>query len=235
MGKAKEIVIKVIDKKAADIIVKRYHYSNSVVSNSVLFFGVFYQGKLEGAVTVGSPLAKKRVIGLVAGTKWNEVFEINRMAFSDKLPRNSESRALAIILKLIKKNAPHVKWLLSYADGTRCGDGTIYRAAGFSLTMIKKNDAIFEFPNGMIMTDVSLKNKYDSPQCKKLCRDLGIENKYRSRHEWKEVGGKALKGFMLRYIYFIDKSKKQDLTVEELPYSDIEKRGARMYKGGAKA
>ena len=49
------------------------------------------------------------------------------MAFSDRLPRNSESRALAIAFKMIRKHYPHIEWVISFADGTQCGDGTIYR------------------------------------------------------------------------------------------------------------
>ena len=33
---------------------------------------------------------------LVAGTGWNEYLELNRMAFDNVLPRNSESRAIAL-------------------------------------------------------------------------------------------------------------------------------------------
>ena len=40
-----------------------------------------------------------------------------------------------------------------------------------------------------------------------------------------------LSGYQLRYIYFIDKSKRQDLTVPEIPFSKIDELGAGMYKG----
>ena len=38
-------------------------------------------------------------------------------------------------------------------------------------------------------------------------------------------------GFQLRYIYFIDKSCKDSLTVPILPFSKIDELGAGMYKG----
>ena len=92
---------------------------------------------------------------------------MNRMAFDEYLPKNSESRCIAIAIKLIKKNAPHIKWILSYSDGTQCGDGTIYRASGFHLTGIKKNTTILEW-NGKIIADKTLNNanykKMDSVQ-----------------------------------------------------------------------
>lgn len=45
------------------------------------------------------------------------------------------------------------------------------------------------------------------------------------------TGGKLLEGFNLRYIYFIDKSYRNRLTVEEIPFSKIDEVGAGMYKG----
>ena len=43
------------------------------------------------------------------------------------------------------------------------------------------------------------------------------------------TGATALKGFQNRYIYLIDKSCA--LTVQDIPFSEIDKKGAGMYKG----
>ena len=45
------------------------------------------------------------------------------------------------------------------------------------------------------------------------------------------TGAEILTGFLLRYIYFIDKQYRKKLTVPEIPFSEIKKRGAQMYKG----
>ena len=139
MGRAKEIILKVIPSDAANEFVKKHHYSGKFCMNSQLHFGCFLDKKLGGVMSYGCPIDKRKVIGIVKGTKWNEFLELNRMAFSDLLPKYSESRCIAISVKLLKKNAPHIKWVLSFADGTQCGDGTIYRASGFKLigTIIK--------------------------------------------------------------------------------------------------
>jgi len=91
-------------------------------------------------------LDKRKLIGLVEGTKWNEFIELNRLAFTDTLPRNSESRALGVAMRLLRKYAPQLKWVISFADATQCGDGTIYRAAGFVLTSIKENQQLYTLP-----------------------------------------------------------------------------------------
>ena len=74
--------------------------------------------------------------------------ELNRMAFDSVLPRNSESRAIAMSIRLLKKYALQVKWLISFAAACSCGDGIIYRAANFVLTGIKPNEALCILPDG---------------------------------------------------------------------------------------
>lgn len=148
MGRAQEIEVKVIPSGIANPFVKKHHYSGKVVNNSCLHFGVFLDKELHGVMSFGPSLDKAKIIGLVEGTTWNQFLELNRMAFDDYLPKFSESRAISLAIKLIKKNAPQVKWIISFADGCSCGDGTIYRASNFVLTMIKPNDAIAVLPNG---------------------------------------------------------------------------------------
>lgn len=73
------------------------------------------------------------------------ILELNRMAFDDYLPRNAESYCIGKTLRLIKKRAPHIKWVISFADGCQCGDGTIYRASNFILTGIRKTRPSWNF------------------------------------------------------------------------------------------
>lgn len=206
MGRAKEIIVKVIPTAQANAFVKKHHYSGKVVMNSVLHFGAFLDGKLHGVMSYGNPIDKRNVLPFVRGTKWNEMLELNRMAFDDYLPKNSESRCIAISIRLIKKNAPHIKWILSFSDGTQCGDGTIYRASGFSLCGINKNSTIYRLPNGETIA------KHGTSK-----RDF--------------TGAKKLEGFQLRYLYFIDKKAKENLTLPIIPFSKIDEIGAGMYKG----
>jgi len=114
MGRAKEIIVKVIPSKIANEFVKKHHYSGKVVPNSSLHFGCFLDNKLHGVLSYGSSLDKSKTIGLVKDTNWNDYLELNRMAFDEYLPKYSESRCIAITFKLIKKNAPQIKWILSY-------------------------------------------------------------------------------------------------------------------------
>ena len=225
MGEALKIEIKPIDKPTADKIVKKYHYSGKVVQNSNLNFGVFYNGILLGAMQFGSPMVKDKLLPLVKDAKWGSVLELNRMAFSDALPRFGESRALSLAFKWIKKNAPQVEWIVSFADGTQCGHGTIYQASNFYLTGIKKNRQTIRLPNGEIVARMSLE-----PNMNSKVQKLG----YTSVKEYLDAehkGWKFIDGYMYRYIYFLTKNAKKNFQGEFIPYSKIKEIGAEMVRG----
>ena len=229
MSKVKDIRLKLIPSKIANRFVKKWHYSGKVVPKSNLHFGCFLEGGLHGVLSYGSPMDIRKSIKMVEGTGWNEMIELNRMAFDDYLPKNSESRCISISIKLIKKNAPHIKWILSFSDATQCGDGAIYRASGFVLTSVKKNTAIYEFPDGFkVASNVLTSNNMSTN--KKLAKKYGAQlTGGASVKPFKDVGAKLLPGFQLRYIYLIDKSCK--LTVPVIPFEKIDEVGAGMYKG----
>lgn len=209
MSRVKEIELKVIPAKIANDFVRKHHYSGKVVNNSFLHFGAFLDKRLHGVMSFGHSLDKSKIQKLVKNTGWNEFCELNRMAFDDYLPRNSESYCIGKALRLLKKNAPHLKWVISFADGCSCGDGTIYRASNFVLTQIKKNSSMW------------INDKGDKVQNMTINTNPSLNKK----------DFKLLDGYMLRYIYFLDKKCIKDLTCEIIPFSKIKEIGASMYKG----
>ena len=290
MSGAKDMVLRPITAQEANALVRRVHYSGKVVNNSQIHIGAFLGGKLEGALQFGPSLDKRKIQGLVEGTGWNEFVELNRMAFTDALPRNSESRALAVAMKLIRKHAPHVRWVVTFADGAQCGDGTIYRAAGFVLTGIKPNNSIWEAPGGETFSDHAMRNvdghnkafaeapallrgaresrtsltdnRSHAEQARaqaiassaRVSRTTVTKGKYTiadasvktrpqsagsnggaSMKAYAEAGFRPIPGYQLRYIYFIDPSCRERLTVPILPFSEIERQGAGMYRGQPRA
>lgn len=228
MGEAKSIIVKVIPKKIADKFVKERHYSHKVAATGLINFGAFWHNQLIGVAQWGRPINKYLQIGLVEGTGWNEFLELNRLVMIDDTPKNSESRFISVCLKLIRKNAPQIKWVISFADATQCGDGTIYRASGFYLISINDSEQIYKLPNGEKIHLMSLQGgHYSSRRNEMLKRGYSNPKKYITE----VLKGKPLQGKQIKYIYFIDKSYKDKLTVPILPFSKIDEYGAGMYKG----
>lgn len=212
MGNAKQIRVEPIAARDANRIIKSLHYSSKVVPNSQLHFGIFLNGRCGGAMQFGPSLNGRSMRNLVAGTGLREYIELNRMAFADWLPRNSESRAIGITLRILRKQYKHLKWVVSFADGCHCGDGTIYRASGFLLTDIRKNDALRRNPEtGEVRHTIWAHHN-------KLQTEF--------RRDWI-----PLVGYQLRYVYFLHPSERDNLTVDALPFSAIADKGATMYRG----
>lgn len=233
---AKDLLVRPIDPRASREFICRVHYSGKCTPNTQLHFGVFYQGRLEGALQFGPPLDRSKLLPLVKGSQWQEVIELNRMAFSEALPRNSESRALGVVFRLMRKHAPQIKWVVSFADATQCGDGTIYRASGFVLTGIKASENLARLPDGSVIHKITLENDGNRPR-----PELGGRSyfnvtggRYNFEAYVQAVGAEVLRGFQLRYLYFLDPAYRDRLTVPILPFSSIAEAGAAMYRGRAK-
>lgn len=247
MPSAKDIRVAPISSADARKIVTRYHYSGKVVNNSQLHFGVFLGPRCLGAMSFGPSLDKRKLVGLVRDTPWNGFIELNRMAFSDELPRNSESRALSVAFRMLRANAPHIQWVVSFADATQSGDGGIYRASGFVLTSIKPNNQTWHFPGGEVAT-ILVATDTRRPQRGRLLESCAAfsrvtatkggairETGGASMRQFIEAGARPIPGFQLRYVYFLDPSARERLTVPILPFSRIAEMGAGMYRGKARA
>lgn len=229
---AKDLEVRPITRQAADRVILNGHYSGKVVKNSQLHFGVFLGGGLRGALQFGPPMDRSKILGLVRDAPWESVLELNRMWLADDLPRNGESRSIGVACRMIAKHAAQVKWVVSFADGTQCGDGTIYRASGFILTGIKESDALARLPNGTVFHRVSLAGHATQP-----IPEIGGRSyfdvtggRYDFKGFCKAIGAIVIPGFQFRYIRFLDATWRDRLTVPEIPFDDIPE-AARMIRG----
>ncbi len=228
MAEAKDIRVAPITSAESNALIRKLHYSHKVVMNSQLHLGVFLGSRLEGAMQFGPSLDRRKLMGLVEGTSWNGFLELNRLAFSDNLPRNSESRALGVAMRMIRRQYPWVEWIVSFADGTQCGDGTIYRAAGFVLTRIKVNTTLWVGPDGTVISNVGERTSMKKIQA--TAARTGYRGGADMDH-YKNLGYKPLPGFQLRYIYFCRREARARLTVPIVPFSEIARVGASMIRG----
>lgn len=241
MGRAKGIVVQPISSVDAKRVVQALHYSHKAVNNSKVHLGVFLGAKCGGVLSFGPSLDKRQLMGLVRGTKWNEFIELNRMALADWLPRNGESLALGVALRFLRKQYPWLKWVVSFADGTQCGDGTIYRASGFVLTAIRKNTSIWAASTGERFCRISLTDKRSAEQKRAATNILQRTTMTKGAHiaetgkasmqKYRDAGWRPLPGFQLRYVYFLHPDCRPLLTCPEIPFSKIKEVGAAMYRG----
>jgi len=118
-----------IGPKAAATAYKNWHYLGDTDFISSFNYGVYFNQRFMGAITYGPPNAAE-LDGFFDRYSQKQWYEIKRFALSSDCPRNSESRVIAVTMRLLRKRTP-VKGVITYADSGQGHVGTIYKAAGF--------------------------------------------------------------------------------------------------------
>ena len=133
-----------IHKPLAKDIIEKNHYSGRL-SSCRYPLGIFYQTdnqhqffdeaeeKLIGVACYGFPVGR-RVIGSIFKEEILEnknILELTRLYIDDGYGKNIESYAISSTFKWLKKHAPNIKVLISYADPEQSHDGAIYQATNW--------------------------------------------------------------------------------------------------------
>ena len=137
---AKDLELRQVKKQLAEVCYEKWHYLGKTGFISEINFGVYYDNKLWGSISYGSPNAKI-LKGYYTPETQKGWWEIKRLAISDELPPNSASRIIAVSEKFLRK-IRFVKGIVTYADSGVGHTGTIYKASGFKYLGLtaKKSD-----------------------------------------------------------------------------------------------
>lgn len=111
------------------IFIETEHYSHSVFGiTGKYFFKVTLRDRIMGAAIFGAPA------GMGVTKKYSPdghpLVELRRFVLAQECPRNSESRCISVMLRMLRKKG--VRRVLSYADPAHGHVGIIYRATGFT-------------------------------------------------------------------------------------------------------
>jgi hypothetical protein len=95
-----------------------------------LCYGAEYDGLYHAVAIWSNPVARN-----LPQTEW---LELRRLAIGPEAPRNTASRMLAVMARLIHRIRPEVSRLISYQD-LGVHTGVIYKAAGWIPTTVNKD------------------------------------------------------------------------------------------------
>jgi hypothetical protein len=195
--------VKEIERKLANDLIVKNHYSKKFYNATYIHLGVFICGELLGVLQYGYAMNPASCGSVVEGTQMDEYLELNRMWLDDKAKRNSETKAISYSLRYIRSKFPKIKWIQSFAD-ERCGCfGIVYQAASFSF--YGEHVSTFWTVDGEVYHN-SLMTR--DPKLSKSAKFLQ-DNKERATSE-------ELRQF--RYIKFIDNRWKKKCLLKEQPY-----------------
>lgn len=179
--------LEIASSKAIKYACMNFHYAKAVPVNT-FGYSVFSE-KNEWCGVVLFSLGANKNLSKFFNLNQGEVVELVRMALNGK--HNTTSKVLALSIKLLKKQLPLAKIIVSYADGEQGHIGVIYQATNWIYTGESQQKTMLV--NGEKTHKKSIYSKYGHNSLEKL-KTQGINAK------WVMTAPK------MRYIYPIDKT-----------------------------
>ena len=224
-----KLYLKPIEKSTAKNFVKKHHYSHS--SNlCVVSYGLFYrtekeseffneiESKLIGVIVYSQPAGRGATESISTFVKIDECLELIRLVILDGYGKNIESWFISQSFKLLRKDFPNIKVIISYSDTEQNHKGIIYQATNFLFTGLNSDTNLM--PN----FSVSLtENPYKWIHSRTVFSTYGSHN---IEHLKKKIGHtfwRKKEAGKLRYIYILsDKKVKKEILktfkMKILPY-----------------
>jgi hypothetical protein len=198
--------VELIECSLARAIIRRNHYSGTVVANSDTHIGVFMFDQLVGVLQFGPAMNPASGGSIVTGATVDTYRELNRMWLDDVAPRNSESRAISYSVKLMRRIRPLVNWVQSFAD-ERCGRlGVVYQASNF--LFCGSHEAIFWELDGEWYHNICMTVRGEALQGRPDAQHLQRHKARALRHTFTQY----------RYILPLHRSVLKHLRLSVLPY-----------------
>lgn len=116
--------LKWCDAKAARYAVMNWHYSRTMPLGRIVKVGAWENGKFIGCIMFARGATPK--LGDAFGISQIEVCELVRVALNKH--QNPVSKIVSIAVKMLKKQCPGLKLIISYADTREGHHGGIYQA-----------------------------------------------------------------------------------------------------------
>jgi hypothetical protein len=189
--------------EAAKYAVMRWHYSRRMPKSKLVRIGVWEDEKFSGAVIFG--LGANRHLSRPFGLEGTQVCELVRVALAPGR-RHPTSKVVAVSLKLLKRQSPGVRLVVSYADLGEGHVGTIYQAGGW--LYLGTSEQGYLKIHGKIVHPRTVYDRYGrGGQSVPWLRE-NVDPKA----ERVEMAPK------LRYVYPLDKAMRRQLEPKALPY-----------------
>ncbi len=185
-----KVSIRKINGEIAKRMVVKHHYSHSLNKYSFAL-GIYYDTETEnqffagknedliGCIVYGDPVGSNVIRGISNLLNNGEVLELMRLFIYDfPNSKNIESYCIAQSFHWIRKNMPHIKVIVSYADPVQKHLGKIYQATnwlyqGCSPTWSTPNYRIRIDPEGKWIHSRTVCSRYGSQNIDILKKAIG--------------------------------------------------------------
>lgn len=167
--------------EAASYACRTWHYSCTIPAGKLIKVGVWEGGRFIGAVVFGR--GANNNIGSRYGLAQTEVCELVRIALNSHVTPVSRIAALAV--RMLRRNSPGLRLIVSYADPKRGHHGGIYQAGNW--TYAGPSGAQRELiVNGAPMHKRSANSRWGTASPKQLTAKTGLRVEY-GQEQWKHT------------------------------------------------
>ena len=184
---------------AAKYACENWHYSECMPVGKLVKIGVWEDNVFIGVVIFGRGANNNMLKPF--NLKQDEGCELTRVALNKH--KSTVTKIISISLKLLKKQSPKLKLVVSYADSDQGHIGSIYQAGNWIFDHTVKMDALLI--NGKKTHRKTVHSKYGFNSIERL-RKNGINA------EW--IKGKP----KYRYLMPLDKQTRKKIEILSKPY-----------------
>lgn len=189
--------------EAAKHAVMRWHYSRAMPTAKLVRIGVWEEKKFSGAIIYG--IGANRHLARPYGLQATEVCELVRVALAPGRAHPT-SRCVAVSLKLLKRQSPGLRLVVSFADRGQGHVGTIYQAGGW--LFLGQSDQSYFKVRGRVTHPRTLYDRHGR----------GGQSVAWLRKHVDPNAERVPMAPKLRYVFPLDKAMRRQLQPQALPY-----------------
>ncbi len=191
--------------EAAKFAVEHWHYSRCLPVGNSVKVGVWENNKFIGCVIYSH--GANNNIAKPYGLLQTECVELTRVALNKH--ETPVSKIVSISLKLLKKQSPDLRLIVSYADPEQGHNGSVYQAMNWAY--VGKSQAQREYLiDGEIVHKRSVSSKYGTKGLEKL-KQAGINADY------------AHVQYKYKYLFPLDDAMRKQIEPLRKPYPKRER------------
>jgi hypothetical protein len=150
-----------VGRSAVEFACHRWHYSKSVPASKMVAVGACESERYVGCVTFSRGASSE--IGSPFGLEQDEVCELTRVALGPHVARTS--RIVAIAMRLLRRQSPGLRLIVSYADPEQRGPsgdphlGVLYQALSFQFIGCTNRESLIRL-NGRLFHPRTVTSRY---------------------------------------------------------------------------
>jgi len=215
------MIVRPISRAAARQMCADHPHAQTLPNSSKYYMAAYIDGRLAGLAVWGWGIMPRATPSYLFGDACDlsDYLELCRFFVYDWCPKNTASKFLAVTHRILRKYAPEVKWLYTYAAGFQGMIGGIYKAANYDYLGKFVCDSFIYVPGKGLVHNIALWHRYGTIYDSS---DTSLR-----RFQKMVPGAKRWMGYNFRYLYWTcGREEKQRLlsfarfTVQPYPTMD---------------